>query len=278
MGAVLAVFVAVRNITGTNPVPILGPTVTNYTQQSQQSIAISNLTQLKITSQVGAIQITTDASLNAPQLSITRHTRASSQAEADSEFRRMNVMVQPAPESLSVTATLPQGNNLTSTSDAIDLRFSLPASVNQGNAPFQLNIDLAVGAIDIHGLNGVLIVKDDAGNISVEEAELADGSNLRTANGVVSFQGTLNTTPLSGAAPLFQIHSEVGRLNIALPPSTAVRLDANVNNGTISSTFPIQVSTNDNSASYYGPLIPGSSPTAILRLDVGSGSITLRSA
>jgi hypothetical protein len=278
IGAAVLLAATLRSITGTNPLPILGPNSSDYTQQSQQTVPIENLTRLSVTSQVGAIRVTTDPSLNTPQLTVVKHTRASSQAEADSEFRRIAVQLQPAPSSLTVTATLPANQGITGPHDAVDLSFVLPASVNQTDAPFQLNIELSVGDVQIQHLSGMLIVRDDSGNISVTDALLSDGSNLRTASGEVSFKGSLDTRSVGGKAPLFQMHSEVGRVDVTLPPSTMVILDANVNSGTISSAFPIQASVNVGSSSYYGPLIPGSKPTATLRLDVGSGTIDLHSA
>jgi hypothetical protein len=128
----------------------------------------------------------------------------------------------------------------------------------------------------------VLVLNDEVGNITVEGATLSDGSSLRTVNGQVTFNGSLDTRTVvgSGKGPLFQIHSELGQLDITLPASTAVVLSAYVNSGKIVSAFPIQVSTNAGSATYYGPLVPGSgpAPTAVLRLDVGTGTINLHSA
>nr|BBH93877.1 hypothetical protein KTA_20760 [Thermogemmatispora argillosa] len=280
LGIILAVVAALRSVTGSSPLPGLGPTVSTYTQTSEQTIPVNNLQQLKVSSQIGSVDIMTDASLSAPELTIVKRTKAGGQAEADEEFKRISVQVQPGLTSLQVTATLPQRESLSDPNDSVDLRFRLPAQVNQSAAPFQLNIDLTLGDVHIQGLDGVLVVKDEAGNITVERAMLSNGSSLRTASGQVTFNGTLDTRAVGGGRSLFEIHSGFGQLNITLPASTAVLLDAYVNSGKIVSAFPIQVSLDAGSATYYGPLVPGSGPqpTALLRLDVGTGAINLHSA
>ncbi|MBX5450436.1 hypothetical protein [Thermogemmatispora sp.] len=280
LGIALAILAALRSVTGSSPLPVLGPTTSTYTQTDEQTIPVSNLQQLRVSSQIGSVDILTDANLSVPELTIVKRTKAGGQAEADEEFKRIGVQVQPGLTSLQVTATLPQSESLNGPNDSVDLRFRLPAQVNQGTAPFQLNVELAVGDVHIQGLSGVLVVKNEAGNITVERATLTSGSNLRTVNGQVTFNGALDTRTVAGARPLFEIHSEVGQLNITLPASTPVLLDAYVNSGKIVSAFPIQVSLNAGSATYYGPLVPGSGPqpTALLRLDVGTGAINLHSA
>ncbi|WP_069804464.1 hypothetical protein [Thermogemmatispora onikobensis] len=280
LGIIVAVFAALRSVTGSSPLPILGPTANTYTQTSQQTIPVSNLEQLTISSQIGTVDITSDSRLATPELTVVKRTKAAGQAEADEEFKRISIQVQPGPGSLQVTATLPQSEGLNGPSDTVDLQFRLPAQVNQSVTPFKLNVELAVGDIHIQGLTGMLVVKDEAGNITVERATLTDGSSLRTVNGQVTFSGSLDTRPVGGGKPLFQIHSEVGQVNVTLPASTAVVVDAYVNSGKIVSAFPIQVSTNAGSATYYGPLVPGSGPmpAALLRLDVGTGAINLHSA
>jgi hypothetical protein len=280
LGIVVAVFAALRSVTGSSPLPILGPTVNTYTQTSQQTIPINNLQQLKVSSQIGSVDIAVDSSLSTPELTVIKQVREGGQAEADEEFKRISVQIQPGLTSLQVTTTLPQSEGLNGPNDTVNLRFKLPTQVNQGATPFELNVELAVGDVHIQGLNGMLVVENEAGNITVERTTLTNGSSLRTVNGQVTFNGTLDTRPVAGGRPLFQIHSEVGQLNVTLPASTAVVVDAYVNSGKIVSAFPIQVSTNAGSATYYGPLVPGSGPmpAALLRLDVGTGTINLHSA
>ncbi|WP_052890989.1 hypothetical protein [Thermogemmatispora carboxidivorans] len=280
LGIAVAVFAALRSVTGSSPLPILGPTLNTYTQTNQQTIPINNLQQLKVSSQIGSVDIAVDSSLSAPELTIIKQVKAGGQAEADEEFKRISVQIQPGLTSLQVTTTLPQSEGLNGPNDTVNLRFKLPTQVNQGATPFELNVELAVGDVHIQGLNGMLVVENEAGNITVDRAILTNGSSLRTVNGQVTFNGSLDTRPVGNGRPLFQIHSEVGQLDVTLPASIAVVVDAYVNSGKIVSAFPIQVSTNAGSATYYGPLVPGSgpTPTALLRLDVGTGTINLHSA
>jgi len=87
---------------------------------------------------------------------------------------------------------------------------------------------------------------------------------------------TTNTT--QNPHPWFSIKSEVGNVDITLSAeTTSVILDASTNSGKINGgDFNLNIQQNsDGSASYNGPLIAGTSPTATLVLGVSTGNISL---
>jgi len=107
----------------------------------------------------------------------------------------------------------------------------------------------------------------------------------------VTFNGSLTTASITDTGlipctanttrnphPWFSIKSEVGNVDVTLSAETTnVILDASTNSGKINlSDFNLNIQQNsDGSASYDGPLIAGTSPTAELVLGVSTGNITL---
>jgi hypothetical protein len=127
-----------------------------------------------------------------------------------------------------------------------------------------------------------LQLKDDVGDIKVDHATLSDGSHLETGTGNVTFNGSLDTTPMANnTTPRYKLQSETGNIDVTLPGDTNIILDANTNAGTITSDFPINITTSNNSANYYGPLNSSSTPSStqpVLTLDVSTGNISLHRA
>ena len=241
---------------------------------------VTSVGQIQVQNQVGDVTITTDPTIQTVKVTTVKTVKAASPSDAQAEYSKMNVQAQTTPatstnsSTLTVTATVPGviGNN---TSDTIAITIALPPTMlSNGSAAPMLNITTTVGNVQVSGLNGVMMIKDTIGNVTVQQAQLFDGSHLQTNTGNVTFSGSIDTTTNPQANYKFQ--SEVGNLNVTLPAATNVTLDANTNVGSLHSDFPIAVQSSGNSANYYGPLAPGISPAVTLVLDVGSGNITLQ--
>jgi hypothetical protein len=279
---------------------------------------------MQVHNQVGDISITVDPDASAPTVTMVKMVQATSSADAQKEFGRISVQVQAdsTTNTLVVSVILPDTSSdiLSKNSDAVDVAITLPPGVVTStgqatstsafvageaaagadasqvrNGPersegsvLELNADTSVGNVLINGLNGVLVVKDSFGNVTVHKAMLADGSHLETGTGDVVFDGALNLStgvmnhaPTSNPQPMFKIQAEKGNVDVTLPATTNVTLDANVNVGSIKSDFPITITNSGGSPSYYGPLVgrdesrPYATPTAVLVLDVSSGNIDL---
>ena len=302
--AAITVFLTVRSATGGGIIPGAG-NPTTYTQQSQpQPIQISTITQMQVHNQIGNITITVDPSATTPTIATLKKVKAASSDEANKEFGNILVQVQPVGSTLSVTATVPDtGSIFGSHNDSVDLTITLPPqSVNptttsigasptptlstestaSATTPLTLNADLSIGDIRVDGLSGVLQLKDDIGNITVDHATLSDGSHLQTGTGNVTFNGNVDATPeANNSTPRYKLQSETGNIDVTLPGDTNIILDANTNAGTITSDFPISVQTPGNSPSYYGPLNSNStsgSTQPVLTLNVGTGNVNLHRA
>ena len=294
--AAITVFLTIRSATGGGIIPVVTNNSGTYTQASSpQPIQISTITQMQVHDQIGDVTITVDPNTTTPTIATLKKVKAASSDAANKEFGNISIQVQPTGSTLSISATVPnsESNIFGNHNDSVNLTITLPPqSVNStattaiptisAATPFSLNADVSIGNITVDGLSGVLQLKDDVGNIKVDHATLFDGSHLETGTGNVTFNGSLDTTPLANnTTPRYKLQSETGNIDVTLPGDTNIILDANTNAGTVTSDFPINITTSNNSASYYGPLNSSSTPgstQAVLTLDVSTGNISLHRA
>jgi hypothetical protein len=286
LAAAITVIITIRNVTGGFPgLGNIGGSNT-YTQAQQQSVPMSSVTQLQVHNMIGDVTIKVDPALTAPMVATTKIVKVASSNDAHGEFNKISIQVQPSGTTLQVSATVPgSGTTFSVHNDSVTIVISLPPSVNANPAaPVTLNTGTtasnitSVGNVTIDGLNGVLNIKDDFGNVTIQHATLFDGSHIETGTGNVTFNGTLNTiVNISNAQPLYILQSETGNLDVTLPANVNVLLDGFSNTGTITSDYDISHIKNPD-GSITGPLIFGATPapTALLKLDVSSGNIVLR--
>jgi hypothetical protein len=274
----------------------------SYSKQiTQQTLAITNqVTQLQIHNRVGNISIMVDPSATQGLLTGVMKVQAGSSSDADTEFGHIKVDVTSSSDqsTLIVNATVPDtsGGLLASSSDSVDLTIVLPQSVNP-SPPFKLslNADIAAsGNIAVQNFNGLITLTNNTGNISVTGGLQSEGSCLQTHVGNVTFAGNLvtgqaadtglipcTTNKTQNSHPWFSFKSGTGSVTVTLSAVTSnLTLDASTNNGKINGgEFGLNVQQNsDGSASYYGPLTQGTSPTTVLALTVSTGNITLHKA
>ncbi len=268
---------------------------TSYTKQVQQPLPISATTrQLQVHNRVGNLSILVDSTATQATLSAVEKVQASSSSDANKEFGRISVNVKAGsdPSILTVNATVPDtsGGLLAGAGDSVDMTIVLPNGVNN-TLLFTISASVAsTGDMSVQKFNGLLNLTGNMGNISVQGGLLTEGSCLQTNRGNVTFNGLLiigansdtglipcTTNTTQNPHPWFSIKSGVGNVDVTLGAETTVILDASTNNGKINgSDFNLNIQQNsDGSASYHGPLIAGTSPTAELVLGVSTGNITL---
>jgi hypothetical protein len=285
LAAAIVVLLAIHSATGGNISGLPGipglPKSANYTRQSTQTLSVSSLGLLQVQDPIGNVTITVDPNATSATLTTIKHVKVASSSAAQGEFSKIAVQVQPIGSGLSINATVPDSGGILGThNDSVDLELVLPQSaIATGSTPPAFSVSMSIGNITLKNAGGLLTLKDDVGNITVNQGVLYDGSHLETGTGNVTYSGNINTAPATGnAAPLYKLQSETGNVNAALPASTNVILDANTNLGKINSEFPINVTNSDGAANYYGPLLANSTPapTAILTLDVSTGNVTIQ--
>ncbi len=269
----------------------------SFTKQVQQPLPISATTrQLQVHNRVGNLSIMVDSTATQATLSAVEKVQASSSSDANKEFGRISVNVKAGsdPSILTVNATVPDtsGGLLAGASDSVDMTIVLPSMVNKiPPSSFTISASVAsTGDLSVQNFTGLLNLTGNMGNINVQDGYLTKGSCLQINRGNVTFNGfliigansdvgripcTANTT--QNPHPWFSIKSGVGNVDVTLGADTTVILDASTNSGKINgSDFNLPVQQNsDGSASYTGPLITGTSPTATLVLEVSTGNITL---
>ena len=274
-------------IAGNGSIPVPGGSIggvsnsSTYMQQSQQTLQLATIAQIQVYNQVGDISISVDPGAAVATVTTVKKVKAGSSSDAQKEFGRISVQVlaDSSTNTVTVSVILPDTGSsiLSQNSDAMDVTITLPPGVVKSTGvPLTLNADTSVGNVLVNGLNGMLVVKDSFGNVTVRHSMLADGSHLETGTGDVVFDGALNTTGGANPQPMFKIQAEKGNVDVSLPATTNVILDANVNVGSIKSDFAIRVTSNGGSPSYYGPLISSATtPSAVLVLDVSTGDVDL---
>jgi hypothetical protein len=279
------------------PFNIIGIGKTSFTKPlTQQTLPITaSVTQLQVHNRVGNITIMVDPAATQGTLTGVKKVQAGNSSDAQKEFDRIKVDVNTSSDQsiVTVNATVPDTSGGLLASDSVDLTLVLPTSVNN-IPPFTLSTDVAAtGDISVQNFNGVLSLTDNTGNITVKHGLLAAGSCLQTNNGNITMSEgsildliyasqlipcTTNTT--QNPHPWFSFKSGTGNVDVTLgTESTNVILDASTNKGKINNDFGLNVQQNsDGSATYHGPLIAGSSPTATFVLAVSTGNINLHKA
>jgi len=265
-----------------------------FTRKNQQQLPLSSsIAQVQVHNQIGDVSITVDPAATVTTVTTIKKVKATSSDNANKEFGRILVQVQSpsAPSNiLTVSASIPNagGTILGQADDSVDVTITLPPAVStNAGTPLAVNVVTSVGNVLVSGLNAVLVVKNDIGDVTAHQSHLFDGSHLETGTGNVIFDGSLDTTgslssdpcnnPTSASHPMYKIQSERGNLDVTLPVTTNIILDANVNAGMINSEFAIKVTNTGGSPGYCGPLLsnPLNPPAGVLVLDVSSGNIAL---
>jgi hypothetical protein len=315
LAAAVVVFLAVRASQGMGntglPIPIIGGGAHAFTHEDTQSVPLTALTQLQMCNKIGNVSIHVDPGATAINVTTKKTVQANSQSDANQEFGRILVEVQPpgtitqpsscatvpttstpttsspsdTTSSLVVNVTLPANQGLLhSNTDSVDVTVALPPNLvpsSTGPATFVLNVGVAAGNITVDGINGVLNIRGSSGDVTVSNGSLADNSHLSTGEGNITFNGTLTLPSDMTASARFYLQSEHGNIDVTLPASTNVTLDANTNVGKISSDFPITVEDlGGGSQGYHGPLMSsaGTAPASTLILDVSTGNVTIHKA
>ncbi|GAC1364604.1 MAG: hypothetical protein NVSMB44_24260 [Ktedonobacteraceae bacterium] len=328
LAAALVVVFAIRNLQGGGTIASLPGMISmkSFTKNEAQGLQLSQVSQILVCDQVGNVTLHVDPTITKPMLTTRKTVRASNQAGADDELKKLVVEVQPPgtithtlacarsqgtpttqgtptatgtpptspnPPNSSTGAAGATGNaattlivnvlfpNADSLNHAVDLNIALPpgALLSENGPSLPVDVEAPRGDINVDGVSGVLNIRGGTGNVTVKHAVLADGSHIETAQGNVTFNGFLATTPGSTGQNARYIFQSEHNVDVTLPANINVTLDANTNVGTISSDFPISP-TNDNGAmSYHGPLNTASSaatkPTATLVVDVSTGNVTI---
>lgn len=301
--AAALVFYTLRLMPGNTPIHIPGLAgIHTYTQNNTQQVTLNSLSQLQVCDKIGNVSVTVDPQASQTTITTKKVVQATSQNEANQDFKQIIVEVQPpatiqhplacarfatssannqpAGTTLTVNTTIPNSGDITSANaNRVDITIVLPPTALPQNGPSQaVTVESLVGNIAVNGLSGQFNIKGSTGDVTIKNAYLMPGSDIETGQGNITLNGRLitPTTPATNQQSYFRLSSEKGNINVTLPDTTNVTLDTNTNSGTIKSDFNNQIQTNASAASYQGPLsASANAPTSTLVIDVSLGNITL---
>lgn len=278
-----------------------------YTHSAKQTLALGNATQLIVNDQAGNVSVSINPSASSASVSSIKKVQASSQSDANTQFNGLVISAKQVSQGavkgctaslcFLLSATLPTtgsgGLSGALNNDSIDLNITLPTSFSSPanpSMPNTISVSDQTGNISVDHFNGILNLDSrNVGNITVTNAVIYAGTCIQTMHGNVNVNKNnffdlaqssqivpCSNTSESGSHPWFNLRSSVGNVNVTLPTnSTNLLLDASTNNGKITSDFSLHITTDGASATYHGPLLPNSNPTASLYLFTSTGNIAL---
>lgn len=284
----------------------LGVSKSTVNQSPQtQALTLGSATQLIIKDQAGNVTVHVDQNASTASLSSVKHVQASSQNDANSQFKQIKLSVRSiaqgvdpaclASTCLLINATTPTTSGGIfggSNGDSIDLAVTLPTSFNSPipSAPTIVTVSANAGNINVSSFNGVLNLNGNAGNINITHTLIFAGTCIQTLHGNITVtQESIfdlaspsklvpcsNTVSSDPNRPWFNIKSGVGNLDITLTTNLDnLLLDANTNNGKITDDFNLNITSSDDSYTYHGPIVAHTSPTASLYIATSTGNIAL---
>ena len=124
-----------------------------------------------------------------------------------------------------------------------------------------------MGSIEARSITGDLILGTTAGRISVTNAAIKEELSLTTSMGDIEFEGSLGA----------RNHVEVsaGRVQMTVPRSTCVRLDAATNAGRVNTNLPVTERKSEATGSSAAGILGQGEPTGDLKIRVSMGEINI---
>ena len=285
-------------------------------EPNTQTVPLSTLSQLVVCDTAGDISVRVDPNSD-PHNAVVTTTKKVHNTDDQNVAKQTfsQIMVSVAGQSLtqpltceSLLANPPSPSNTTATNNnalsvnvifptnqtdqtstvnqvakaTVDVSIVLPKSVVQSQELTRTFILMpqVQGTISLDGVSGTMNIHDVAGDITVKNGELDDGTKLQ-AEGKLTFNGSIGKTP--GGKLFFSGSSQI---DLTLPETSQVMIDATANarGAKITSDFNIPVNTNNGSySSYDGPFNPAIPPTdqntaPRLTLQASSGDIAMHKA
>ena len=194
-------------------------------------------------------------------LQITKTARDTSQSAARTALDGIIVDSTQAGDQIAISTNFPDGSVFASSS-SVNLALTVPPNTT-------IAADVTAGDIQISGISGLLEISGGAGNITLQDVAIADGSRIHMTTGSVTIRGAVM------ASASVDISVSTGNVNLQLPTDTAAQLDAHTSLGAIHvSGWPMQTTrVNSLGEDAEGPL--GAQTTGAIHIRVDSGDITV---
>jgi len=230
------------------------------TATTTQSFVVHEFPSLTIHNASGRLQVQPGPA-GIVGVQVTKSARDTSQSAARAALDSITVNTTQAGDRIAISTDFPDGSVFASSS-SVNLLLTVPPNTT-------IAADITAGDIQISGIGGVVEVTGGAGDISLHDVALADGSRLHMTTGSVTMQGAVMVNAS------VDISVSTGDVNLQLPADTAAQLDAHTNLGAIHvSGWPMQTTRiNSLGEDAAGPL--GTQATGAIHIRVDSGDITV---
>ncbi len=230
------------------------------TTTATQSFAVNALPSLTIHNASGRLDVQPGPA-GVITAQITKSARDTSQSAAHAALDGITVDTTQMGDQIAISTDFPAGSVFASSS-SVNLLLTVPP-----NATIAANI--TAGDIQISGIGGLLEISGGAGDITLQDVALADGSHIHMTTGSVTMQGAV----MANAS--VDISVSTGDVDLHLPADTAAQLDAHTSLGAIHiSGWPMQTTRiNSLGEDAEGPL--GAQTAGAIHIRVDSGDITV---
>jgi hypothetical protein len=230
------------------------------TTTTNQSFAVNAFPSLDIHNASGRLQVQPGPA-GVVGLQITKTARDTSQSAARAVLDGISVDSTQVGDQIAISTKFPAGSVFASSS-SVNLLLTVPPNT-------AITADITAGDIEISGIGGLLEVTGGAGDITLRDVALADGSRIHMTTGSVTMQGAV----MANAS--VDIAVSTGDVDLHLPADTVAQLDAHTNLGAIHiSGWPMQTTrVNSLGEDAQGPL--GTQPAGAIHIRVDSGDITI---
>ena len=194
--------------------------VRNISSQVQESKTLKVDTKepliLNVASAAGDITVT-GANVDNVQVKIVRTAYSSSQAQADKEVKSIKYTIQQTGNTITLKYELPKSMNLNSNVNKVDFDVTIPNEAT-------VNTDGGLGVISIAGTKGNVDIKNDFGDVRLEDIEGAltvqTSSGEVEATSIVAGDGNIDLDSDFGGVTLKKANSKNVILNSSSGPIT----------------------------------------------------------
>jgi hypothetical protein len=220
---------------------------------------------LTVQNKVGEVNIVAgqDGSI---RIEAEKEARGRDRGRSQELLNAIRVRIVPEGEAVRVAVDLPPtGPN---ENVKVDLQIQVPHRTN-------LDILNRVGEVNVEGVRGNLVVRNDVGSVVLRDVDVAGEAEVETGTGDVEFTGRL---PENQGRVL--LNSRVGGLQVRIPASSRFVLDAETNLGSIEASFVVDDGQGSGGSDrglghrLQGNVNGGEGVDLVLRS--GTGSISLR--
>jgi hypothetical protein len=243
-------------------------------QEKFETFSLSGDLDLMVKTDNGNITLRGQDGLSEVQVKATLKAWAMSDGEAESLLQEIPLTMTQTGNRVELRVDpRPQFGIIINTGYSVNFEVVMPSSA-------LMNIETDNGAVDIENVTGSLKTLTDNGRIRLFnvigdlDLETDNGSidiqgglgslHARTDNGNVSYSGRL-------LGPNHSVETDNGNITLYLPSDSALQIDAEVDNGSLSSDLPLQGELRNHS---WSAVL--NAPDATLRLRTDNGSIRLR--